>query len=180
MKPISDLPREAALQRRFTATAPRRFWVVDVTYVRTWQGFTYVAIVTDWCELKIVGFNLSPTLRADILPLQALDMAAFIAGGDLTGLTHLATCLKGQTIFNGTGIPATPGTVRAGLYQVPRTKSALRGSESTSEQGQTKARLVSSGRENGRVVTVDGSRYGSCASSARLREANMQAKIGAR
>jgi putative transposase len=37
---------------------------------------------------RIVGWNVAATLTADILPLQALDMAAFEAGGDLTGLTH--------------------------------------------------------------------------------------------
>jgi putative transposase len=76
------------VQRRFTAAAPRRLWVVDITYVRTWQGFAYVAFVTDVFSRRIVGFNVASTLKADILPLQALDMAAFTAGGDLTGLTH--------------------------------------------------------------------------------------------
>ena len=35
-----------------------------------------------------MGWNVAPTLKADIVPLQALNMAAFGAGGDLTGLTH--------------------------------------------------------------------------------------------
>jgi len=76
------------VQRRFTATAPRRLWGVDITRTQAWQGFAYVAFVTDVFARKIVGFNVASTLRADILPLQALDMAAFTAGGDLTGLTH--------------------------------------------------------------------------------------------
>ena len=76
------------VKRRFRADAPRRLWVVDVTYVRTWQGFAYVAFVTDVYSRRIVGWNVAPTLKADILPLQALDMAAFDAGGNLTGLTH--------------------------------------------------------------------------------------------
>jgi putative transposase len=37
---------------------------------------------------RIVGWNVAATLKADILPLQALDMTAFDAGGDLTGLPH--------------------------------------------------------------------------------------------
>ena len=37
---------------------------------------------------RIVGWNVAATLKADILPLQALDMAAWAAGGDLDGLTH--------------------------------------------------------------------------------------------
>ena len=76
------------VQRHFRADAPRSLWVVDVTYVRTWQGFAYVAFVTDVFSRRIVGWNVASTLKADILPLQALDMAAFGAGGDLTGLTH--------------------------------------------------------------------------------------------
>jgi len=64
------------VQRRFTAAAPCRLWVVDITCVRTWQGFAYV------------GFNVASTLKADILPLQALDTAAFSTRGDLNGLTH--------------------------------------------------------------------------------------------
>jgi transposase InsO family protein len=49
--------------------------VVDVTYVRTWQGFAYVAFVTVVLSRRIVGWNVAATLKADILPLQALDMA---------------------------------------------------------------------------------------------------------
>jgi putative transposase len=39
---------------------------------------------------RITGWNVAATLRADILPLQALDMAAWAAGGDLAGLIHHA------------------------------------------------------------------------------------------
>ncbi|GAA1958013.1 IS3 family transposase [Microbacterium aquimaris] len=76
------------VNRRFTAPAPRRLWVCDVTYVATWSGFAYVAFVTDVYSRRIVGWNVASTLRSEILPLQALDMAAWGAGGDLTGLTH--------------------------------------------------------------------------------------------
>jgi len=78
------------VQRRFTAVAPRRLWVADITYVRTWQGFAYVAFVTDVYSRRIVGWNVAATLKADVLPLHALDMAAWGAGGDLTGLVHHA------------------------------------------------------------------------------------------
>jgi len=76
------------VERRFVADGPRQLWVADITYVRTWSGFAYVAFVTDVFSRRIVGFHVASTLKADILPLQALDMAAFAAGGDLTGLTH--------------------------------------------------------------------------------------------
>ena len=76
------------INRRFTAPAPRRLWVCDVTYIATWSGFAYVAFVTDVYSRRIVGWNVAATLRAEILPLQALDMAAWNAGGDPAGLTH--------------------------------------------------------------------------------------------
>lgn len=76
------------VNRRFRADAPRRLWVCDITYVATWSGFAYVAFVTDVYSRRIVGWNVAATLRAEILPMQALDMAAWDAGGDLTGLTH--------------------------------------------------------------------------------------------
>lgn len=81
------LPRDL-VNRRFTADTPRRLWVSDITYVATWSGFAYVAFVTDVYSRRIVGWNVATTLKAEILPLQALDMAAWDAGGDLTGLTH--------------------------------------------------------------------------------------------
>lgn len=82
------------VQRRFHAAAPRRLWVADITYVATWSGFAYVAFVTDVYSRRIVGWNVAATLKADILPLQALDMAAWDArregAADLTGLVHHA------------------------------------------------------------------------------------------
>jgi transposase InsO family protein len=90
-RPDDVLPRPADLvQRRFVADAPRRLWVADVTYVATWAGFAYVAFVTDVYSRRIVGWNVAATLKADILPLQALDMAAWNAGGRLDGLVHHA------------------------------------------------------------------------------------------
>ena len=80
-------PRDL-VRRQFTAAAPRHLWVVDVTYVATWSWFAYVAFVTDVYSRRIVGWNVAATLKADMLPLRALDMAAWNAGGDLTGLTH--------------------------------------------------------------------------------------------
>ncbi|MGW9587351.1 IS3 family transposase [Microbacterium sp. NPDC055455] len=87
--PANEKPRDL-VQRRFTADAPRRLWVADVTYVATWSGFAYVAFVTDVFSRRIVGWNVASTLKADILPLQALNMAAWAADGNLDGLVHHA------------------------------------------------------------------------------------------
>lgn len=78
------------VNRQFNAVAPRRLWVADITYVATWSGFAYVAFVTDVFSRRIVGWRVAATLKADILPLQAFDMAAWDAGGDLAGLVHHA------------------------------------------------------------------------------------------
>lgn len=78
------------VKRDFTAPAPRRLWVADITYVATWAGFAYVAFVIDVFSRKIVGWNVAPTLKTEALPLQALNMAAWSTSGPLDGLVHHA------------------------------------------------------------------------------------------
>lgn len=85
--PADRLPGDL-VNRNFTAAAPKRLWVVDITYVATWSGFAYVSFVTDVYSRRIVGWNVASTLKAEVLPLQALEMAAWQAGGDLEGLVH--------------------------------------------------------------------------------------------
>lgn len=87
--PANVKPRDL-VQQRFTADAPRRLWDEDLTYVATWSGFAYVAFVTDVFSRRIVGWNVASTLKADILPLQTLNMAAWTADGNLDGLVHHA------------------------------------------------------------------------------------------
>ena len=87
--PTAEKPKDL-VQRHFTAAGPRQLWGADVTYVATWSGFAYVAFVTDVYSRRIVGWNVASTLKADILPLRALDMAAWAAGGNLEGLVHHA------------------------------------------------------------------------------------------
>jgi transposase InsO family protein len=87
--PATEKPKDL-VQRRFTAPGPRQLWVADVTNVATWSGFAYTAFVTDVFSRRIVGWNVASTLKADILPLRALDMAAWAADGNLEGLVHHA------------------------------------------------------------------------------------------
>ena len=76
------------VERRFTAPAPNRLWVADLTYVATWSGFCYVAFVVDAYSRRIVGWRVSTSLRAD-LALDALEMAIWSRRGeDLGGLVH--------------------------------------------------------------------------------------------
>jgi putative transposase len=47
------------VQRDFTATRPDAKWVCDITYVRTWQGFSYLAFILDVYSRMIVGWQLA-------------------------------------------------------------------------------------------------------------------------
>lgn len=74
--------------RAFSAAAPNRLWVADLTYVSTWSGFAYVAFVIDAFSRAIVGWRVSISLRAE-LALDALEMAIwFRALPSLDGLVH--------------------------------------------------------------------------------------------
>src|SRR5258707_4014088 len=91
-KPRTTVPAGAdtrpadLLERDFTAPAPNRRWVADITYVATACGFVYTAFVTDLFSRKIVGWQVADHLRAG-LALDALEMAIFARqdqlGGDL-------------------------------------------------------------------------------------------------
>jgi len=74
------------VQRDFTAKRPNQLWVADLTYVATWQGFVYVAFITDVFSRKIVGWRVSNSLRSD-LALDALEQALH-ARPDRNGLVH--------------------------------------------------------------------------------------------
>lgn len=62
------------VERHFVANRPNRLWVADITYVKTHQGFAYVAFVIDVFSRFIVGWQVSTSLRSD-LALDALEMA---------------------------------------------------------------------------------------------------------
>jgi putative transposase len=79
------------VQRWFTAQRPNALWVCDLTYIRTWAGFAYLALVIDVYSRRIVGWALTTHLRTE-LALEALEMAIWAHGRqsvhDLTGLVH--------------------------------------------------------------------------------------------
>jgi transposase InsO family protein len=82
----ADRPRDL-VQRSFTATAPNRLWVADITYVPTWRnGMVYVAFVIDVFARRIVGWRVLSSLRTDIV-LDALEQALYSRTG-VEGLIH--------------------------------------------------------------------------------------------
>jgi len=62
------------LQRQFTATHPNTAWVTDITYIRTWQGWLYLAVVMDLFSRRIVGWAAKPTIHRELV-LDAVLMA---------------------------------------------------------------------------------------------------------
>ena len=86
--PDESAPRPADLvERDFGAAVPNRLWVADLTYVRTWCGFAYVAFIIDACSRYIVGWQASRSLRTD-LALDALEQALWARQGPFDGLVH--------------------------------------------------------------------------------------------
>ena len=84
---VAERPADL-VDRVFTATAPDRLWVADLTYVWTRAGFCYAAFVIDAFSRRIVGWRVSSSMRTD-LALDALEMAIFSRGDrDLAGLVH--------------------------------------------------------------------------------------------
>ena len=76
------------VNRSFSAPAPNRLWVADLTYVSTWAGFVYTAFIVDAFSRAIVGWRVSTSLRTD-LALDALEMAIWARSSDaLDGLVH--------------------------------------------------------------------------------------------
>jgi putative transposase len=75
------------VERDFSASRPTQLWVADLTYVATWSGFVYVALVVDAFSRFIVGWQAARSLRTD-LALDALEMAIWQRHGGLDGLVH--------------------------------------------------------------------------------------------
>lgn len=68
-RPAPDL-----VQRDFTASRPNELWVADITFIRTWAGFLYLAVVVDAWSRRVVGWAMATHLRTELV-LEALQMA---------------------------------------------------------------------------------------------------------
>lgn len=73
------------LARRFAPGGPA-VWLADITYVRTWEGFLYLAVVMKLSSRRVIGFSMATTLAGQ-LSLDALQMALDQAG-PVPGLMH--------------------------------------------------------------------------------------------
>jgi putative transposase len=62
------------VERQFRPTAPNVLWVADITYLRTWEGWLYLAAVQDAYSRAIVGWSMADHMRAELV-VDALQMA---------------------------------------------------------------------------------------------------------
>jgi len=78
-------PAPDLVARDFTATGPDELWVADITYVATWAGFLYLAVVVDAWSRRVIGWAMANHLRTELV-LAALEMA--IRQRRPTGVIH--------------------------------------------------------------------------------------------
>ena len=79
------------VQRQFTVVRANQVWVTDITYIRTWQGWLYLAVVIDLFARNVVGWSMKPTLSCELArrgccalsrgqPVQQRRLAALLSG----------------------------------------------------------------------------------------------------
>ena len=81
----SARPAPDLVDRQFAADKPNALWVADITYIPTWAGFLYLAVVLDVWSRKIVGWSMATHLRTSLV-MAALNMA--IAQRAPAGVIH--------------------------------------------------------------------------------------------
>ncbi len=69
LRPAPDL-----VDRRFKADGPNKLWVADITYIPTWAGFLYLAVVLDVWSRRVVGWSMADHLRTELV-MNAFNMA---------------------------------------------------------------------------------------------------------
>lgn len=80
--------RPDLVERDFTAETPNRLWVADLTYLRCWEGVSYLAFIIDAFSRMVVGWQLAAHMRTDLV-LDALRMAIGLRGpGADVALVH--------------------------------------------------------------------------------------------
>ena len=114
-------PRDL-VKRTFTAEAPNRLWVADLTYVSTWQGFVYVAFVIDVFSRYIVGWRVSSSLKTGVA-LDALEQALHARSVDRGLIHHSDRGVQYLSSMRSRG-PCGPRPIETGLDGAPLPGSA--------------------------------------------------------
>ena len=95
------------MNRDFKADAPNQLWVADITYISTWSGFLYLAIVLDAYSRRVVGWSMANHLRTELV-LEALNMAIWQHLKD-AGITIAFPQLDVHFEEVGKKLPSAPG-----------------------------------------------------------------------
>ncbi len=69
-------PAPDLVQRTFSTSAPDQLWIADITYVPTWEGFLYLAVILDVCSRRVVGWSMAEHLRTELV-VGALERAVW-------------------------------------------------------------------------------------------------------
>ena len=105
------------VRRDFTASAPNELWVADITYIRSWNGFVYLAFILDVYARMIVGWQLATHLRAELV-LDAFEMANGLRQPTAGLVAHSDRGSQSTSLVSSSGSPprlarrATPTTTR--------------------------------------------------------------------
>jgi putative transposase len=78
-------PAPDLVDRHFNPDAPNMVWAGDITYVRTWEGWLFLATVIDLYSRRVIGWALAEHLRTSLVA-DALTMAVATRGGDVAGV----------------------------------------------------------------------------------------------
>lgn len=73
-KPTVTSPNR--LERKFNVSEPNKVWVTDITYIRTYEGWLYLAVVLDLFSRQVIGWSMKPRMCSD-LAIDALLMAVW-------------------------------------------------------------------------------------------------------
>lgn len=73
-KPATTAPNR--LEQQFTTQVPDQVWVTDITYIRTYEGWLYLAVVLDLYSRTVVGWAMKPSMATELV-LDALRMAVW-------------------------------------------------------------------------------------------------------
>lgn len=114
-RPAPDL-----VQRQFTVDAPDQLWVADMTYIPTWAGFVYLAMVLDACSRKVVGWAIGEEMTAQLV-VSASNMALATRKPDSVihhsdqGSQYISLALPASALRQGTRFNLSLLAVQAAL-----------------------------------------------------------------
>jgi len=95
-KPAAIIPN--LVKRNFDVSQQNRIWVTDIIYIRTWEGWLYLAIVMDLFSRKIIGWSTRSTIHRELV-LDAIPMGA----GDVGLVERSSTLIKAVSTVATTG-----------------------------------------------------------------------------